>query len=548
VQSTMQDVPLTITAVVRTAATTFSDGVVVTCTGPGGASRRASYGEVAERAGRLANALRALGITGDERVATFMWNNQEHLEAYLAVPSMGAVLHTLNLRLTPEQLGFIATHADDRVVLADASLVPMLAPALALMPNVTHVLVAGEADLAPLEAAGKTVLPYAETLAAASPVFAWPVVDERSAAAICYTSGTTGEPKGVAYSHRSMYLHSLSVCTANVGQLTFRDRALPVVPMFHANAWGTPYAALMAGADLVMPDRFLQAEPLVGFIEAEQPTMSAAVPTIWNDMLQWLRANPGHDISCLQRVLCGGSAVPRSLIEAYRDELGVEVRQAWGMTETSPVATSGLPPRGLSGEAEMDLRATAGRFIFGVEGRLVDEAGMVLPDDGKAVGEVEVRGPWVTGSYLKGADPTRFDTDEGGQTWLRTGDVGTIDPRGYLVLTDRAKDVIKSGGEWISSVELETTLMGHPDVLEALVVGVPDPRWDERPLALVVRAEGSTVGAAELREWLAPKVAKWWLPERWAFVDAVPRTGVGKFDKKVVRRSYADGELAVETL
>jgi len=551
VLSTMQDVPLTLTAVLRSGATTFSDGEVVTCTGPGGASRRATYGAVAERAARLAGALRRLGVSGDDRVATFAWNNQEHLEAYLAVPCSGAVLHTLNIRLTPEQLGFIATHAEDKVLLADVSLLPLLAPALALMETVTTVLVVGDADPehhAAVAATGKTVLSYEEVLAAESPVFAWPEVDETSAAAMCYTSGTTGEPKGVVYSHRSAWLHSMGVCSGNVGAVTFRDRTLPVVPMFHANAWGLPYAALMAGADLVMPDRFLQPEPLVAFIEAERPTLAGAVPTVWNDMLQWLRRNPGHDVSSMTRVLCGGSAVPRVLIEAYRDELGVEVRQAWGMTETSPVATSGLPPRGVTGEEEMDLRATQGRFVFGVEGRLVDDEGAVLQHDGKAVGEVEVRGPWVTAGYYRGADAERFDTDDAGAVWLRTGDVGTIDPRGYLTLTDRAKDVIKSGGEWISSVELETTLAGHPDVVEAAVVGVPDERWAERPLALVVRADGAAVTAAELREWLSPQVARWWLPERWAFVDAVPRTGVGKFDKKVVRRAYADGELTIETL
>jgi len=546
VQSTMQDVPLTLDAVLRAAATTYADGVVVTATGVG-TSRRSTYAEVAERAGRLANALRRLGITGDERVGTFCMNNVEHLEAYLAVPSMGAVLHTLNIRLTPEQVGFIATHGGDRVLIADGALAPLLAPALAHMPTVQTVLLTGGADPGPLQGGGRTVLSYDEVLADASPVFPWQHLDERSAAAMCYTSGTTGEPKGVVYSHRSAYLHSMMVCSGNVGALTFRDRALPVVPMFHANAWGLPYAALMAGADLVMPDRFLAPEPLVAFIEAERPTMAGAVPTIWNDMLQWLRVNPGHDISCLQRVLCGGSAVPRALIEAYRDELNVEIRQAWGMTETSPVATSGLPPRGLSAAEEMDLRATQGRFVFGVEGRVVDDAGAVLPSDGKAVGEVQVRGPWVTGGYYQGVDAERFSTDAEG-VWLRTGDVGMVDPRGYLVLTDRAKDVIKSGGEWISSVELETTLMGHPDVVEACVVGVPDPKWDERPLALVVRRDGAPVTAEQLRDWLAPQVARWWLPERWAFVPVVPRTGVGKFDKKVVRRSYAAGELPVETL
>ena len=541
-QSTMQDTPLTLTYALRAAASTYADASAVTCTGTG-TSRTATFATVAERAARLANGLRRLGIQGDERVATFMWNNQEHLEVYVAAPCMGAVLHTLNIRLTPEQLGFIATHADDRVVVVDSSLVGLLAPALALMPTVRVVLVVGDADVSPLEATGKDVLRYDDVLSAESPRFAWPDLDERSAAAMCYTSGTTGDPKGVVYSHRSAYLHSLSVCGGNVAGLSFRDRALPVVPMFHANAWGLPYAALMAGADLVLPDRFLAPEPLVAFIEGQQPTVAGAVPTIWNDMLHWLRANPGHDISCLQRVLCGGSAVPRALMEAYESELDVLILQAWGMTETSPVATSGWPPRGVSPEEAMDLRATQGRMVFGVEARIVDDEGTALPHDGKAVGEVEVRGPWVTGSYYQGADPDRFHDG-----WLRTGDVGTMDARDYLVLTDRAKDVIKSGGEWISSVELETTLMGHPEVVEACVVGVPDERWDERPLALVVRTAGSTVTAAALRDWLAPKVAKWWLPERWSFVESVPRTGVGKFDKKVARKAYADGSYPVEVL
>lgn len=545
-RSTMQDVPLTLTALIRAAEGPWADSTLVTCAGPGQPSRRASFAQVAERSARLANALRDLGVGADDRVATFQWNNQEHMEAYLAIPCMGAVLHTLNIRLTPEQLGFIASHAEDRVVVVDASLAGVLAPALARMPTVRTVLVCGPADpaaLATLADTRKQVLDYQDVLTGATPAFGWPELDERSAAAMCYTSGTTGDPKGVVYSHRSSYLHSLAVCTGNVAAFSFRDRALPVVPMFHANAWGVPYSAFMSGADLLMPDRFLAAEPLVGFIEAEQPTVAAGVPTIWNDLLQWMRAHPGHRIDSLTRVLCGGSAVPRRLLEAYDSELGVPIMQAWGMTETSPVATSGLVPRDETGPAALDLRATQGRMVFGVQARVVGEDGQELPRDGKSVGELQVRGPWVTGSYYRSTEQDRFDDG-----WLRTGDVGTLDPRGYLTLTDRAKDVIKSGGEWISSVELETTLMGHPDVVEACVVGVPDERWQERPLAVVVRRDGSQVEAAELRDWLAGRVAKWWLPERWSFVAAVPRTGVGKFDKKVVRQAYAQGRLPVQTL
>ncbi|HMC68434.1 MAG TPA: AMP-binding protein, partial [Mycobacteriales bacterium] len=293
----------------------------------------------------------------------------------------------------------------------------------------------------------------------------------------------------------------------------------------------------------VMPDRFLQAEPLVRAIEAEKPTFSGAVPTIWNDILHYLRANPGHDISSIKRIVCGGSAVPRSLMEAFQNDYDITILQGWGVTETSPLASIARPPRGLSTEAGWDYRATAGRLLFGVEGRIVDDNGDVQQSDGKAVGEVEVRGPWVTAEYYKDNDPLKFD-----EGWLRTGDVGTIDPRGYITLTDRAKDVIKSGGEWISSVELEVTLMAHPKIREAAVVGVPDERWDERPLAAIVVKEGESLTAEELKAWLADRVVKWWIPERWTFIEEVPKTSVGKFDKKVIRKSYADGALDVETL
>ncbi|HET6816001.1 MAG TPA: fatty acid--CoA ligase [Mycobacteriales bacterium] len=540
-RSTMQDRPLTVASILRHGAAVFSDSSVVTAGEDG--SRRASFGDVAERSHRLANALTSLGVKGDARVGTFMWNNQEHLEAYLAIPSMGAVLHTLNIRLFPEQVVYIANHAEDEVVIVDSSLIPLLARVLPEMKSVRAVLVAGDGDTSPLESAGKEIVRYDEALAAASTSYEWPDVDETSAAAMCYTSGTTGNPKGVAYSHRSMWLHSLAATTTNTLALGFQDIALVIVPQFHANAWGIPYAAFMAGADVIMPDRFLQAEPLVRIIETEKPTMSGAVPTIWNDILTYLRANPGHDISSLQRIICGGSAVPRALMEAFHNEFGITIIQAWGMTETSPLGSVARTPRGLSEEAAWDYRTTAGRLTFGVEGRVVDDEGKVLPQDGKAVGEVEVRGPWVTGAYYLDDDPEKFDNG-----WLRTGDVGTIDPRGYITLTDRAKDVIKSGGEWISSVELESTLMAHPAVREAAVVGVPDDRWQERPLAAVVVKEGESVTAQELCDWLSERVAKWWLPERWTFIQEVPRTSVGKFDKKVIRKEYADGDLTVEEL
>jgi fatty-acyl-CoA synthase len=543
VRSTMQDVPLTVTRIMQYGTTMCGDAEVVTWQGESG--RRASYSSMGERVARLANGLRQLGIDGDDRVGTFMWNNQEHLEAYLAIPSMGAVLHTLNIRLFPEQVVYIANHAEDRVVIVDASLVPVFAKLLPQLESIRAVVVAGEHDANAFEGAKVEVVSYDELLAANAPSYDWPNIDELDAAAMCYTSGTTGNPKGVAYSHRSMYLHSMAVCMGDAMALSGHDRVLPVVPMFHANAWGLPYAALMVGASLVMPDRYLQAEPLAKLITTEKPTFAGAVPTVWNDLLQYAEKNP-VDASSLRLVACGGSAVPRKLMERFESELGVTVMQAWGMTETSPCGSIARPPAGVDEVTAWDYRSTAGKLLCGIEGRLVGDDGEVMPYDGKAVGEVEVRGPWVTAAYYKPDDDAADEKFHDG--WLRTGDVGTIDPAGYLVLTDRAKDVIKSGGEWISSVDLENTIMSHPDVVEAAVVGVPDEKWQERPLAVVVLRDGAHVDAAAMRGWLAEHVAQWQLPERWTFVEAVPRTSVGKFDKKVVRQQYAEGSLEVATV
>src|SRR4051794_37946865 len=512
----MQDVPLTVTRIMQYGTTMCGDAEVVTWQGD--SARRASYATVGERVAQLAHGLRELGVSGDDRVGTFMWNNQEHLEAYLAIPSMGAVLHTLNIRLFPEQVVYIANHAEDRVVIVDASLAPVFAKLLPQLTTVRAVVVAGEYDASVFEGSRAQIVSYDELLASSAPSYDWPEIDERDAAAMCYTSGTTGNPKGVAYSHRSMYLHSMAVCMGNVNALTSADRMLPVVPMFHANAWGMPYAALMVGASLVMPDRFLQAEPLARCIATEKPTVSGAVPTVWNELLLYSE-NHEVDLSSLRVVICGGSAVPRRLMERFQQELGVTVLQGWGMTETSPVASVAWPPAGVPDDVSWDYRATAGKLLCGVEARLVDDGGAVVPHDGKAVGEVEVRGPWVTAAYYKPDDASADDKFHDG--WLRTGDVGTIDPSGFLVLTDRAKDVIKSGGEWISSVDLENTIMGHPDVVEAAVVGVPDEKWQERPLAVVVLREGADGDAAAMRSWLGERIASWQLPERWTFVSQV---------------------------
>jgi fatty-acyl-CoA synthase len=539
----MMDVPLTVTRIMQYGSTVYGDREVVTYASDG--LRRQTYAETGARAAKLANALRSLGVDGDQRVATLMWNNAEHLEAYLAIPSMGAVLHTLNLRLDPETIGYIATHAGDYIVIVDSSLVPLLAQVLPHAAAIRHVLVTGSSGdtdptaLASLAGPAREVHFYQGLLGAQPASFDWPDVDERTAAAMCYTSGTTGRPKGVVYSHRSMHLHSMAVNTGSVFAMSERDRVLPVVPMFHANAWGLPYAAVMAGASLVMPDRYLQPEPLVKLIEAERPTVAGAVPTIWNALLQHVRAN-GGDLSSLRMVPCGGSAVPHALMEAYEKEFGVTILQAWGMTETSPLGSVAHPPVGATGDDAWHYRDTQGRLICEVEARLIGDAGTVLPHDGEAVGEVEVRGPWITGAYYKDDDPEKFRDG-----WLRTGDVGTIDPLGYVLLTDRAKDVIKSGGEWISSMELENAIMAHPDVLEAAVIGVADERWGERPLATVVLAPGANTTAAELREFLTGRVPRWQLPERWSFIEEVPKTSVGKFAKTKMRDSYARGDYEI---
>jgi fatty-acyl-CoA synthase len=539
----MMDVPLTVTRIMQYGCSTYADREVVTYGADG--LRRQTYAETGANAARLAHALRSLGVDDDQRVATLMWNNAEHLEAYLAIPSMGAVLHTLNLRLDPETIGYIATHAGDDVVIIDPSLVPLLSQVLPHATAIRHVIVTGSSGdtdptaLAALAGSGRQVHSYHDLLEAQPASFDWPEVDERSAAAMCYTSGTTGRPKGVVYSHRSMHLHSMAVNTGTVFGMSERDRVLPVVPMFHANAWGLPYAAVMAGASLIMPDRYLQPEPLVKLIEAERPTVAGAVPTIWNALLQHVRAN-GGDLSSLRIVPCGGSAVPHALMEAYEKELGVTILQAWGMTETSPLGSVAHPPIGATGDDAWHYRDTAGRLICEVEARLVGDADTALPHDGEAVGEVEVRGPWITGAYYKDDDPAKFRDG-----WLRTGDVGTIDRLGYVVLTDRAKDVIKSGGEWISSMELENAIMAHPDVLEAAVIGVADERWGERPLATVVLAPSATTTAAELRGFLADRVPRWQLPERWSFITEVPKTSVGKFAKTRMREAYARGDYQI---
>jgi fatty-acyl-CoA synthase len=538
-RSTMQDTPLSLAALARYGTTVHARSEVITSTGDG--VRRATYAEVGDRAAQLAHALRGLGVDGDQRVATLMWNNQEHFEAYVAVPAMGAVLHPLNLRLFPDQLAYIGSHAEDQVVLVDGSVLPVLAAVLDRLPSVEHLVVNGEADLSVLDGAKPQVHAWEDLIRDQPTTFDWVEVDERDAAAMCYSSGTTGNPRGVAYSHRSVYLHSMQICMGDGFQLTSRDAVLAIVPMFHVMAWGLPYAALMVGTSMVLPDRHMTPAALVALIEAARPTIAAGVPTIWQGLLGHLDEQ-GGDLSSLRDVIVGGSACPPALMRDLESRHGVHLTHAWGMTETSPLGSVSRPSRGVAGDEEGKQRCTQGRIVASVQARLVGPDGAVVPNDGTAVGELQVRGPWITGSYVGEDDESRFDDG-----WLRTGDVGTIDPDGFLTLTDRAKDVIKSGGEWISSVELENQLMAHPAVAEASVVGVPDETWGERPLATVVVRDGASVSPDELRAFLADKVAAWQVPERWAFIDEVPKTSVGKFDKKVLRRRYAEGDLTVET-
>jgi fatty-acyl-CoA synthase len=533
VQSTMQDYPLLVSQILRHGQAYHGDSLVVTVDEAG--YRTATFAQVAARAEQLAKALGRLGVEPGDVVGTFAWNNQTHMEAYLGVPSMGAVLHTLNIRLFPEQLSYVINHAEDKVLIVDATLLPALAKVVDDLKTVETIIVFGTGDTTGFG----ELLDYDTLLAAEEPGYDWPELDERSAAAMCYTSGTTGNPKGVVYGHRSTYLHTLAHTSASSLGITESDRLVIIVPMFHANAWGTPYSGWLQGADLIMPQQYLQGAHLIRMIDEQKATMAFGVPTVWNDVLQTSKTTPA-DLSSLRMVTVGGSAVPQVLIEAFDERFGVSLIQGWGMTETSPLAALAWPPADCPPEDVMSYRIKAGRFVPCVEARVVGPDDEVLPNDGESVGELEVRGPWVTGSYYKDPDLEKFHDG-----WLRTGDVGAIDAKGYLQITDRTKDVIKSGGEWISSVELEGLVMAHPDVFEAAVIAVPDERWDERPLVCVVPAPGATLSAEDLEAFLDGKVARWWLPERWSFIESVPKTSVGKFDKKVLRAQYSKGELEV---
>lgn len=529
------DFQLTIPAIARRLESCYGDSEVITLREDGPA--HASFATVSERVSALARALDRLGIEAGDRVATFAWNNQRHLELYLAVPSIGAVLHTINVRLFPEQIAYVIEHAGDRVVFIDDSLVPLVLPLLDRLSCVERWVVMGESEL-PADLPG--AISYEELIAEAGPgAYDFPEVDERQAASLCYTSGTTGNPKGVLYSHRSIALHSTAMCMADSLGLSVADRVLAIVPMFHVNAWGLPYSAVLSGADLIMPGPYLQGEPLARLIEIEGATLLAGVPTVLSALLEHVEKH-GGSLASLRGGICGGAAVPRALIEGF-ERRGVTILQAWGMTETAPLLTVARPAIGGGAEQEWADRLTAGRLSPWVEARIVSDRG-VEPHDGAAVGEVEVRGPWVASSYYR-ADPGAEEKFDG--QWLRTGDIGAIDGRGFVRLTDRAKDLIKSGGEWISSVELEAGIASHPGVREAAVIAMPDERWSERPLACVVREQGSEVEPEALRTHLSGSFARWQLPDAFAFVAEIPKTSVGKLDKKVLRAELAEGRLEI---
>jgi acyl-CoA synthetase (AMP-forming)/AMP-acid ligase II len=509
----MMDRPLQIRDIARRAERLFPEREIVSRTHDG--VERSTYGEVVRRARRIASSLQRLGVGPGDRVATFGWNSRRHLELYLAVPSMGAVLHTLNIRLFEDDLRYIVGHAEDRVIFLDAS----LADVMPRFEGVEHEVLMPDAD-----GTRDGALDYEELVSDGDEGFEFPDADERSAAALCYTSGTTGKPKGVLYSHRSTVLHAIGANQADGLGISQADTVMPVVPMFHVNAWGLPYISTNSGARLVMPGPRMTPGDLAQLIADEHVTFTAGVPTIWQGMM---RLDPAPDLSSLKEIVCGGSAVPESLIRGFEERFGVPIVQAWGMTETSPLASvSRLGADAPDGEDDrFRVRATQGRVVPLVDFTIDEEAG----------GELLVRGPWVASAYY--ADDSQSEKFENG--WLRTGDVAELTDGAFIKLVDRTKDLVKSGGEWISSVELENAVMAHPKVMEAAVIAVPDEQWGERPCACVVPCEGEDLEADELRSFLAERVAKWWIPDRIEFIDEVPKTSVGKFDKKVLRRQLA---------
>ena len=544
-QGLMMDMPLLISSLIAHADRHHGDTEIVSRTVEGpdkdgrGAIHRSTYRAAHQRARQLANALRALGVGQSERIGTLAWNGYRHFETYFAVSGMGAVCHTINPRLFPDQLAYIINHAEDRYVLFDLSFVPLVEKLAPVCPGVRGWVAMTDQAHMP-QAAIANLLCYEALLAAQSDAFDWPQFDERLASSLCYTSGTTGNPKGVLYSHRSTVLHAYASALPDSLGLSARDVVMPVVPMFHVNAWGAPYACAAVGAKMVMPGAVLDGKSLYELFEAEKVSFSSGVPTVWLNLLTHMKQE-GLKFSKLQRVVIGGSACPPAMIDSFQNDYGVKVLHAWGMTEMSPLGTVGtfkLKHEGLDAAALRAVQVRAGRAIFGVDMKIVDAEGVALPWDGQAFGDLMVRGPWVCKRYFKdeGGDPLH-------EGWFATGDVATIDADGYMQITDRSKDVIKSGGEWISSIDLENIAVAHPGIAEAAVIGIAHPKWDERPLVVAVKKPGATVTREELLKFYEGKIAKWWTPDDVVFVEQLPHTATGKLLKTRLRQDLKDHKL-----
>jgi len=535
----MQDWPLRVSTIIDHAARFHGDREIVTRSIEGPITRT-TYREVHLRARKVAQALTRLGIKEGDIVATMAWNTARHLEAWYGIMGMGAVCHTLNPRLFAEQLVYIINHAEDKIIFLDLTFVPILEAIADKLPNVkSYVIMTDRAHMP--ETKLPNVLCFEEIVEAEDGNFKWAEVDENAACGLCYTSGTTGNPKGVLYSHRSNVLHSMAANMGDALGMKSTDSILPVVPMFHANAWGIAFAAPAVGAKIVMPGANMDGQSIYELLDTEKVTVTAAVPTVWLMLLQYLEKT-GADLPALNRVVIGGSAAPRSMIEVFEKKYDVKVFHAWGMTEMSPMGTLGALKAGMEDwplEKQIDVKVKQGRAIYTVEMKITDDDGNELPSDGKAFGHLMVRGPAIAGSYLKGEGGNILDKDG----WFDTGDVATIDEQGYMQITDRAKDVIKSGGEWISSIEIENLAVGHPKVAEAAVIGVAHPKWDERPLLIVVAKEGETPTKDEILRYMEGKIAKWWMPDDVVFVDEIPHTATGKIQKLTLREQFKDYKL-----
>ena len=538
----MMNMPLLISSIAEHAAKYHGGQEIVSVTADN-PLHRYTYRECIGRAKQLANALDKLGLNIGDRVATLAWNDYRHLEAYYGISGAGYVCHTINPRLFPEQLVFIINHAEDRWILTDPMFVPLIEAIADKIPGVEGFVVMTDAAHMP-ETSLENAISFEELIGNESHEYTWPELDESTASALCYTSGTTGDPKGVLYDHRSTVLHAWATIAPDTMNLSSHDSVLPVVPLFHVNAWGIPYSTFMVGSKLVLPGpKMGDGEALCGLLDAEDVTVALGVPTVWLALLQYAES-AGKRLDKLQMTIVGGAAVPRSMIEEFRDKHGVELRQGWGMTETSPLGVANCLKAGLGGltpDEKLDLATKAGRGVFGFEMRIIDEQGDELPWDGVAYGALQVRGPWVCSDYFKLEGGAGSHTDDG---WFDSGDVATIDPEGYMAITDRTKDVIKSGGEWISSIELENTVMGHPAVAEAAVIGVAHPKWTERPLLVVVKAEGQEVSKEDLLAFFDGKVAAWWIPNDVEFIDELPHTATGKIKKIELREQFADYRLS----